>query len=237
MTASRASCRRPVACRGQRGVSLVEIMVGLAVGLFVVGGALSSFVSNVTSSRRMLVEARMHQDLRAAADLISRDLRRAGYWGNAIRGTIAVGSGSATTPNPYGAIATAASSVGYNYSTAANGSSAENDALDVGEQFGFRIAGDGVIQMQMAANNWQDLTDKNVMKVTSLSIDSTGTASIPMGSACATPVAANAANYPYIVLRQYTLTLTAQAADDASVTRQLRIRVKARNDVFTGACA
>ena len=218
-------------------MSLVEMMVGMAVGLFVVGGALSSFVSNVTSSRRMLVEARLHQDLRAAADLISRDLRRAGYWGNAIRGTIAVGSGSATAPNPYGAIATAASSVGYNYSAAADGNSAENDALNVGEQFGFRVASDGVIQMQTAANTWQDLTDKNVMRVTSMSIDSTGTVSIPMGSVCPTPVAANAANYPYIVLRQYTLTLTAQAADDGGMTRQLRTRVKARNDAFAGVCA
>ena len=212
-------------------------MIGLAVGLFVIGGSLSVFVSNVTNSRRMLVEARLHQDLRAAADLITRDLRRAGYWGHAIAGTIAVGFTSATTPNPYAAIATTASSIGYNYSAAANGTNAENDALDANEQFGFRVDAKGVIQMQTATGTWQDLTDRNVMKVTALSIDDSASTSVPMGGLCSTPMAAGAANYPYIVLRQYTLILTAQAAGDAQVTRQLRTRVKARNDAFVGACS
>jgi len=31
-------------------------------------------------NRRLLLEAQMQQDMRTAADLISRDLRRAGYW-------------------------------------------------------------------------------------------------------------------------------------------------------------
>lgn len=234
---ARAGARRCVGRHGQRGFSLIEMMIGLAVGLFVLGGTLSVFVANVTNSRRMLVEARLHQDLRAAADLITRDLRRAGYWGHAIAGTVAVGSGSATMPNPYAAISTTASSVGYNYSAAANGTAAENDVLDANEQFGFRIDGNGVVQMQTTATTWQDLTDRNVMKVTALSIDGSASTAVPMGSICSTPMPAGAANYPYIVLRHYTLTLTAQAASDSRVTRQLRTRVKARNDAFVGACA
>ena len=234
---ARTSARHCAGRRGQRGFSLIEMMIGLAVGLFVLGGTLSVFVSNVTNSRRMLVEARLQQDLRAAADLITRDLRRAGYWGHALAGTVAVGSGSATTPNPYAAISSTASSVGYNYSAAANGTAVENDVLDAGEQFGFRIDANGVVQMQTTATTWQDLTDKNVMKVTALSIDASASAAVPMGSVCATPMAPGAANSPYIVLRHYTLTLTAQAASDDRVTRQLRTRVKARNDAYVGACA
>ena len=58
-------------------------MVGVAVGLFVAGGAAKLFVDNLSNNRRMLVETRINQDLRAATDLIARDLRRAGYWRNA----------------------------------------------------------------------------------------------------------------------------------------------------------
>ena len=64
---------------GQRGLSIVELMVGIAVGMFLVAGAVTMFVGNLTSSRQLLVEARVNQDLRATVDLISRDLRRAGY--------------------------------------------------------------------------------------------------------------------------------------------------------------
>jgi prepilin peptidase dependent protein B len=222
--------------RGQCGFSLVELLVGLTIGLFVIAGALSMFVSNILNSRRTLVEARLHQDLQSATDLISRELRRAGYWGNAINGTIAVGTGTATVPNPYAAIAANSSSVSYSYSKTTDGKANENDTLDANEQFGFRLSADGVVQMQTAANTWQDLTDKNVIRVTAMSIDDSGSTAIPMGSICSTPLLPGTPNYPYIVLRQYALTITAQAATDANVTRWLRTRVKARNDIFVGAC-
>ena len=64
--------------RGSRGLSLIELMVAVAIGLFLVSGAMTLFVSNVVSSRRLSVETRMNQEMRAAADLIARDVRRAG---------------------------------------------------------------------------------------------------------------------------------------------------------------
>jgi len=218
----------------QYGLSLVELMVGITVGLFLIGGALSLFVSNIQNSRRLLVEARMNQDLRAAADLIARDLRRAGYWGNAVQGTIATGTGTATTANPYAAVAASAASstITYNYSQDA----AENDTLDDNEQFGFRLQ-NNVIQMRTAANtSWQAITDPNVLEVTALKIDDSGSTSIGMGSICSTTVLPGAANYPSITLRQYTVTITARAPGDSTITRQLRTGVKVRNDAYAGAC-
>ena len=70
----------------QNGFSLVELLIGILIGLFIVGGAFSLFLSNLDSSRRLLLEARLNQDLRAAADLVTRDLRRAGYWTSAVQG-------------------------------------------------------------------------------------------------------------------------------------------------------
>ncbi len=63
----------------QAGLSLVEMMVGIAVGLIVVAGASLMMTSQVTQNSRLLQETQIQQDLRAAADLMMRDLRRAGF--------------------------------------------------------------------------------------------------------------------------------------------------------------
>ena len=47
--------------QGQRGISIVELMVGLTVGLIVVTGAMALFVTNTVNSRRMLTETRLNQ--------------------------------------------------------------------------------------------------------------------------------------------------------------------------------
>ncbi len=65
-------------CQCQRGLSLVELMVGIAVGLFIVAGTVTLATSQLSENRRVLLETQVQQDLRAAADIIARDLRRAG---------------------------------------------------------------------------------------------------------------------------------------------------------------
>ena len=69
----------------QTGLSLVELMVGVAVGLFVVAGATLVVSNQLGDNRRLMLETQIQQDLRAAADLIARDLRRSGYWASVQR--------------------------------------------------------------------------------------------------------------------------------------------------------
>ena len=40
--------------QAQRGLSIIELMVGVAVGLFVAGGAAKLFVDNLSNNRRVL---------------------------------------------------------------------------------------------------------------------------------------------------------------------------------------
>ncbi len=63
----------------QSGISLVELLVGLAIGLIVIATALYAVTQHLRENKRLLVEARLMQDLRTAAELIARDLRRAGH--------------------------------------------------------------------------------------------------------------------------------------------------------------
>lgn len=219
--------------RKQRGLSIVELMVGVAIGLLVVGGAISLFVTNLLNSRRMLVEARVSQDLRAASDLIARDLRRASYWSNAISGTVIPSGGTVPADNPYKGITAIVGNVAsmeidytYNFGTS--------------DQYGFRKNG-GAIEMQTAAGAWTQVTDPNVLTITSFTITPTVTV-VDVGDACAkvcpppTGATYTCPNPPTITVRNFGLVLTGTAASDSSVVRTLQSRVRVRNDRLAGVC-
>jgi len=223
----------PAAQRGLlvRGLSLVELMVGLVVSMIVVGGAISMMVRMQTTTWRLLHETRLNQDLRAAADVLARDLRRGGFWGNAIQGTLAVGVGSSVTRNPYAALSNdATDGVSYRFSRDAT----ENNTLDDAERFGFRRY-EGVLQMQTSRDVWQDLTDDKNLRVTALTITPTQT-SLPLGSICSKPCAAGTPNCPVSIVRSLAVTLTGQSVRDSAMVRSINLTVRLRNDESAGQC-
>jgi type IV pilus assembly protein PilW len=67
--------------RRQRGFSLVELMVAMLIGLILLFGVTQVYVSSKRSANAQEDLARMQENGRFAMDLITRDLRRAGYWG------------------------------------------------------------------------------------------------------------------------------------------------------------
>jgi len=67
--------------RRVRGMTLVELMVGLAVGLFVTLIAIAVFVSTRTLNVVNSAGARMGENSRLAMDLLQDDLRGAGFQG------------------------------------------------------------------------------------------------------------------------------------------------------------
>lgn len=67
---------------GQRGMSLIELMIALTMGLFLLLG-LSTFLTTTLKSNTAAVRlASLDQELRAIMTLMARDVRRAGYWGS-----------------------------------------------------------------------------------------------------------------------------------------------------------
>lgn len=66
-----------------RGLTLVELLTALAVGLLLVGAAAAFLIQQLDVHRRRLADARLTQNLHQVADLASRELRRAGHWGRA----------------------------------------------------------------------------------------------------------------------------------------------------------
>lgn len=211
----------------QRGLSLVELLVGVALGLFLVAGAATLFVNHLGNSRRLLLEARLNQDLRAVADLVTRDLRRASYWGNSLQGTVKVGAASATTPNPYATVTPGAQTITYDFSRDVT----ENNTRDANERFVFDLNG-GAIRMTINGAA-QVVTDPDTVIITAFTIAPTETA-VDIRDSCATTCTGSGC--PTITVRQYLVTIAGRATRDATVTRTLQTRVRVRNDAFAGVC-
>ena len=215
----------------QRGLSIIELLVGMAVGLIVVGGALALFVGNLNSSRQLLSETRLNQDLRAAVDLVTRDMRRAAFWGNSIHGTIAIGATAVTAQNPYAAITNASGSeIAYTFTR----DNVENDTLDANERFGLRLAG-GALQMQVGNGGWADLTDTKSLTITGFSLTPTATV-LALGHLCPKVCAIGAPNCPAVTVRKVAVVVHGQSVKDAALKRSLRSEVRLRNDQLTGTC-
>ncbi len=64
----------------ERGVTLVELLVGLAVGFIVVGGIIAIYSGAAGSSASTIRGAILNQELNAIMQLVTNDIRRAGYW-------------------------------------------------------------------------------------------------------------------------------------------------------------
>jgi prepilin peptidase dependent protein B len=213
---------------GQRGLSIMELLVGITVGMIVLGGAVMLLAKNMAGSRLLLTESRLNEDLRNAADLLTRDLRRAGYWGNAMKGVTAIGMSSATVANPYSDVTAPSSGDEVDYRFSRD----DNDTLDNNEKFGFRLM-DQAIQMQ-AGSGWTDVTDKTAVKIIKFQVSAVET-SVPLGDACPTPCA-GMPNCPTAKVRSYTVVLQGQSAQDDNIKRSLRTTVRVRNDQLSGAC-
>lgn len=77
-----------------RGFSLVELMISMVASLIVVGSVLAFTMATLRSNTENIQATRLQQELRTALDLVSRDVRRAGFNRNAVR---SVAEGAAFT--------------------------------------------------------------------------------------------------------------------------------------------
>lgn len=207
----------------QTGLSLVELMVGLALGLFVAAAGLAALAEQWREHRQAGAAMRLMQELRSAGDVIARDLRRAGHWA----------APAASAPNPYAALApmaAASDAASFAYSRDAT----ENHVLDGNEQFGLRLRR-GVIELLLGAGNWQALTDAGTLVVTEFVVQPR-VQNVSLLEHCERPCPPGASCEAAVEVRRLAVRITARAADDPSLVRRLDTLVRLRNDTLRGAC-
>ncbi len=235
----------------QRGLGLIELMVGISVGLIVMAGASLMLTQQISEHRRLALETLVQQDLRATADLMLRELRRAGSWATPQRGIWAPGPTGVADPiaNPYAATdpstAQQANRVEYSYSRATDRSSSttapaaanaeDNVMTSSTERFGFRLQ-DGVMQFRLG-DRWQPLTDGNTLLITAFNV-SLNLQSLPLAAFCDSACPAGSATCPpRLLVRSFDITMTGHATHDARVIRSINLTSRVRNDQVAGSCA
>lgn len=252
-----ASPARRLRRAAAQGVSIVELMVGITISLFILAGATLVLTTQLDNNRRLLLEAQLQQDLRTTADMIARDVRRAGYWGKSYCNVWPASRDdlvNCAAPNPYNTITPAAApapegttQLVYDRSTDAEGGATFNTddgAVDGGaanrprERVGFRWnEGAGTIEYLVGANNWQALTDPAVLRVTQfnmtlnrqvLPVPCAAAGCQARGPICGGPVSVQS--------RDLSFTIVARAVHDANVQRSLRENVRLRNSVPVEQC-
>lgn len=225
----------------QRGFTLIEILVGLTIGLVLLLG-LATFLANSlvgnAGSRNM---AMVNQQLRSAMTLMARDLRRAGYRGspNFTTGALASVGAGATYSNPFAALSPNASGNCILFAYDANSSGAiDTAAPGKPEYYGFRLnTAAGSIEYYSGYSTgdcstnagWAPLTDANTSQF--VAIGGTPTFSV----ATSDPVYMSGTSGPNIKVRQVTIRLKAQSRGDPLVAQTLEQTVKLENDLFSGS--
>lgn len=204
--------------RRMQGLSMVELLISLVLGLLVVAAGGTIAVATITSSRRGMVEARLEQDVRSALSVIERELRRAGYWSNAVKNP----SATPVVTNPYGNVKiTNSNQVDYSYS-----SKILDDVQNDDEKFSIRLhteSGGSLLQIRRdQKKEWEALTDIDTVKITEFSVDSDLSSPLKPGG-CSVPALGTC-------LRVYRIRLTGVSVADPGLRKQLTAVVRLRND-------
>ena len=67
--------------RAARGFSLIELMTSITIGLLILAGLASVFVNSSTANREMKNSAEQIENGRYAIEMLTQDIRHAGYYG------------------------------------------------------------------------------------------------------------------------------------------------------------
>lgn len=227
--------RRPLVARG---MSIVELMVGVTIGLFILASATMVASTQLADNRKMLLETQIQQDLRATADIVGRDLRRAAYWAESFR-QIWPDTANAANANPYAALVVGSHSIVYDRSQderqrwAGVGSPVgfDNNTVDGDERVGFQWnQTNKTVEMLVGANNWQALTDQNVVEITQFDVTLTRqNLPAPCGEQC--PALGPGGCPLTLQVRNVSIVITARAVHDPTVQRSVQSDLRLRNDL------
>ena len=218
----------------QRGFTLVEVLLAITLGIFVIGGTLGTYLYLTRSSAESINSARLDHELRSSMSLMANDIRRAGYWAQAISDL-----GNNTNSNPFmaaGARIQASADtrcILFSFDFNRDGTLPVLNAAGGDERFGFRVSNQ-VVQMRplalasfscaTAAANWDDVTDPDVIQITNLAFTLVPEVVDIDGAGAATET---------ITVNRVAITLTGRLTADPTVTRTLTEMVRVRNDIFT----
>lgn len=211
------------------GFTLPELMIALVVNIIVLTALVAIFVVNLQHYHTVIETNRLNQQLQSAMDLMSADIRRAGYWANAANDL-----NLNQNNNPFMASGTDISVNASNncilltYDHNKTGSLPSISSTSDDDRYGYRLMGQTLQTRPWGApfsctagtSTWENITDTNVVLITALSF-TLNTTTITTGPGVAG-----------ITIRSVDISMTGQLANNASVTKTITEHVRLRNDKF-----
>lgn len=224
-----------------QGFGLIELMVSIVIGLIVLTGITSLVVATMRANSENLEMTRLTQDMRASIQLITQDLRRAGYSRDALLdfGTGAQANNEFTNVQVFDTGGDNLSlqagfddppgiCIIFSYDSNADG------AADANEFRGFRLNEDtsqleakvsgAAADSDCNAGTWEGLTDPATMQVERFEITTRDGGPVP--------VMEDSAGNPVLTVRELQVALEARLVGDEDVTRTMRETVRVRNDLL-----
>jgi type IV pilus assembly protein PilW len=233
----------------QKGAGLVELMIGMAIGLIIVAAAATVYVTTVRGGADTPRSAKLNIELRGAMDIMVAEIRRAGYlWFDA---------DTDLSTNPFMQANTNLTLVGSDcllFAYDANANNTADQPEDTSDYFGFKKNGSKVSMRlggtapstsagcSAAGDSWEGITDDNSIIVDTLTFvvtyqclnSKTGVGSA--SQACATgnaiydAASAAAVKSDLVEIRKVDITLVGHHKDDEQTSMSLSQSVRVRND-------
>jgi prepilin peptidase dependent protein B len=209
-----------------RGFSLVELMMGVALGLVLVAGALGAWAHHTRQTRHILAQAQVAHELRTALQLMAQNLRQAQHWRDADQG-VAGPANISVWPNPHD-LQVLPQEIWWDFSPSDTAAS---------EHLAYRLHA-GALQIKLGVSPWQDLSDVQTVRMTHLSFSPQSTIQA-LPQLCTQPCLGTEPEQtcPLHQERRFlSLSLTAQAVHDSQVKQTLQTTVALRNHLLKGRC-
>lgn len=201
----------------QQGLSLIEMLITLTLGLVLMAALTSVFTNTLGVNSRSLKTTQLQEETLATLHLITEEVRRSGYTGDFQTQIIDPDNADVSFRNSLSVSAhpdeAANSCITFRYDADQNGTYSGNN-----EAFGYRLRNQQVQRRQNAAlcdeNGWQGLTSSDVIVVDELRFTVTETVSGPLTE------------------QLISVSLRAHLRSDAALSRELTQQVVVRNADF-----
>ena len=207
---------RSVSKHAQRGLTLIELMIGMVIGLIVSGIALNLYLSTLNISTQTANTVRLNQEMRLIMDMMVSDIRRAGY------GKVSEGVSVAYSSIVSGGVPVSIFD-GESCLVVAYNADADSDV----ELFAYKTASNAVQLSELSAaststasidcsnfSDWKNLSSTDISAFSALSFTSNAASS------------GWASTLPKVI----TVTMSASSAQDSKIFRQLIETVRVRNE-------
>lgn len=228
----------------QKGFSLVELMVGMVIGLIIVGAAGTVYVNAVRSGSDTLRSAKLNMELRGAMEIMVAEIRRAGHFNMASPATNLFTQAATNLSSP------SADCILFSYDAGVG-----NGAIDTSDFFGFKKANSAISMRfggtapstsagcSVGTDSWEPITDPNSVIIDTLTFAITYqclNAQTGLNSAVQPCSAGNSvyttattgvpSKSDLVEIRDVTISLVGRHKDDPLTTMSLSQSVRVRND-------